>query len=191
MSQVVTSVRTVLHVGCGAANPEKLHPTFRGWNEIRFDIDPNVQPDIVGDIVSMTAVADESVDGVWSSHNLEHLLAHQVPLALREFWRVLRPGGMALVTMPDLQEIAALVAEGKLEETAYMSPAGPIAPLDMLYGHRASIERGNIFMAHKTGFTAQTLGQKLHNAGFANIQLQRGNFALWAWGVKPGAPPIQ
>ena len=176
---------SVLHVGCGAANPEKLHPMFRGWREIRFDIDPDVKPDIIGDIVSMTDVPDTAVNGVYSSHNLEHLYSHQVPIALREFWRVLKPGGVVLVTMPDLQEVAALIAQGKLEEVAYVSPAGPIAPLDICYGFRAAIERGNTFMAHRTGFTAQTLGQKLHAAGFAEIQLERGNFALWGRAIKP------
>jgi hypothetical protein len=81
--------------------------------------------------------------------------------------------------------VAALIAQGKLEEVAYVSPAGPIAPLDICYGFRAAIERGNTFMAHRTGFTAQTLGQKLHAAGFAEIQLERGNFALWGRAIKP------
>jgi len=187
MSEATTTeTKKVLHVGCGHPDPRKVHPMFQGYQEIRLDIDPAVTPDIIGDIVDMNAVADESVDGVWSSHNLEHLFAHQVPLALREFFRVLKPGGVALVTMPDIQEVAALIAQGKLEDTAYVSPAGPIAPLDMCYGHRASIERGNHFMAHRTAFTAQTLGQKLHDAGFINIQLEKGNFALWGLGRKPG-----
>src|SRR5262249_28423134 len=122
----------------------------------------------------------ESVDGVWSSHNLEHLYAHEVPLALREFHRVLKPGGVVLITLPDLQQAAAFVARGNLEGVLYTSPAGPISAIDVLFGHRASVERGNVFMAHKTGFTAQTLAQKLHDAGFVNVQVKRDTLALWA-----------
>ena len=44
------SKKTVLHVGCGAPAPNKLPKPFRNgdWREIRFDIDPNVKPDVVG-----------------------------------------------------------------------------------------------------------------------------------------------
>jgi predicted SAM-dependent methyltransferase len=169
--------RLVLHVGCGAANPAKLHATFRapGWREVRYDIDPAVRPDIVGSITDMAAIATASVDAVWSSHNVEHLYAHEVPVALAEFHRVLKPGGFALITLPDLQKVAELVAADGLEDVAYVSPAGPIHPLDMLYGWRRSIAEGNLFMAHHTGFTARTLDQALRRAGF--------NF--WARGTKP------
>ena len=122
--------RVVLHVGCGPYNPAKLHRKFQepGWRQLRYDIDPDVAPDIVGSITDMAAVADASVDAVWSSHNVEHLYAHEVPLALAEFRRVLKAGGFALITLPDLQKVAELVAADKLEEPAYISPAGPIRP---------------------------------------------------------------
>src|SRR5262249_34108260 len=121
----VTADKIVLHVGCGPKDPASLHAMFRGpgWREVRLDIDPAVRPDIVGSITNMAAVTSGCVAGVWSSHNLEHLFAHEVPLALREFWRVLRPGGVALVTLPDLQRVAELVAADKLEDVAYVSPA--------------------------------------------------------------------
>lgn len=176
--------RKLLHVGCGGANPDKIPAAFFApgeWREIRLDIDPAVAPDIEATITDMGCVADGSVDAVWSAHNLEHLAAHEVPLALAEFFRVLAPGGFALVTMPDLQQVAALVAEDRLEETAYVSPLGPVAPLDMLYGFRPALAMGNAFMAHRTGFTATTLERHLRAAGFADVKVMRdGHFALWA-----------
>ncbi len=180
--------RTVLHVGCGAPNPETLHRAFRGpgWREVRLDIDPAVKPDITASITDMAGVESGSYDAVYSSHNIEHLYAHEVPLALGEFARVLRPDGFALIACPDLQSVAALVAEGKLEDTAYVSPAGPIAPLDMLYGLRGALASGSLHTAHRTGFTLKTLGKALIANGFARAVVERFEtaYALKAIGFK-------
>jgi SAM-dependent methyltransferase len=179
-----TAQRSLLHVGCGVADPRKLPPAFFApgeWREVRLDIDPGVAPDILGSITDMSMVATASFDAVWSAHNLEHLFAHEVPLALREFRRVLRPGGFALITLPDLQRTAELVAQDRLVEPAYISPAGPIAPLDMLFGHRGAIAAGNHFMAHRTGFTARTLEAALVAARFDSVRVVRDeHYALWA-----------
>ena len=188
--------RILLHVGCGPAAPGKVPAEFfpaDAWREVRLDIDPAVAPDILASITDMRAVRDGAADAIWSAHNLEHLAAHEVPVALAEFRRVLRPGGFALITVPDLQQVAALVAQDRLAEAAYHAPAGPIAPLDMLYGHGAAIAGGNGFMAHRTGFTARTLEAALVAAGFDAVRVVRdGHFALWAtaWiaGVAAPAP---
>jgi hypothetical protein len=96
-----------------------------------------------------------------------------VVLALREFHRVLKWTGFAFIRLPDLQEVARHVAEGKLEDALYLSPMGPITPLDILYGHRPSLANGNAFMAHHTGFTGETLGAALIKSGFAAAMVQR------------------
>ncbi len=186
---VTADQKVVLHVGCGAANPHKLpscHFPSLQWRELRLDIDPDVKPDIVASITEMPMVEDESVDAVWSSHNLEHLWSHEVKPALAEFRRVLRPGGFVLVTMPDLQQVAGLVAQGRLDEPAYISALGPVSALDMLYGFRPSLAQGNQFMGHRTGFTAQTLANCLSETGFVDIVVERdGCFAIWGKGVRP------
>jgi predicted SAM-dependent methyltransferase len=181
--------QVVLNVGCGYAPRTRLHPFFQtdGWRELRLDIDPAVQPDICCSMTDMTLVATGSVDAVWSSHNLEHLHRHEVPRALSEFCRVLRPRGLLLVTLPDLQRVAELVAKDALEEAAYMSPSGPITPLDMIFGHTASLAQGRVHMANKTGFTATSLHHLLVEAGFVDIDLRRSPFDLWARANKPAA----
>jgi hypothetical protein len=45
----------------------------------------------------------------------------------------------------------------------------------------SSLARGNLFMAHRTGFTAKTLANALRHAGFAQVRVKRdGRFGLWA-----------
>lgn len=175
--------RTVLHVGCGAYAREKLHPVFRhgGWREIRMDLDPRVKPDLVGSLTDLSAFGNGTIGAVWSSHNIEHLHDHEVPVAFREFRRVLSRDGYALVTTPDLAAVAQLVVDGHLEEPAYQSPAGPVSALDMIFGHRASIRSGFELMAHRTAFTAERLGRLLLEAGFPKVLVRRGRrYDLWA-----------
>ena len=180
-------LRLVLNVGCGYRSSHGLHSSFKPdeWREVRLDINPAVNPDILCSMTDMSPVASDSVDAIWSSHNLEHLYRYEVPTALGEFLRVLRPSGFVLLTLPDLQKIAELIAGDQLENEAYRSPSGPITPLDMIYGHTPSLAQGNHHMAHRTGFTARTLHDQLANAGFAQVNLRREGFALWARAVKP------
>ncbi len=181
--------RTFLHVGCGNSRKNSTTPAFAGpeWEEIRLDINPNVHPDIVGTTTDMSMVESGSVDGLFSAHNIEHLYAHEVPQALREFLRVLKPGGFAVITCPDLLPVAALIAADKLTDTAYVSPAGPITPLDIVYGHRASVAAGNHYMAHKCGFTKKVLGATLMECGFSHAATSERPapfFDLWCVAIK-------
>jgi len=169
------SIPAVLHVGCGALGHTKLPSMFlgTGWREIRVDTDPDVHPDFIASLTDMHVISDGLVDAVCSSQAIEHLYPHEVLLALREIHRVLKPTGFALIRLPDLQEVARHVAAGQLEDPLYMSPAGPIAALDILYGHRPSLASANGFKAPRTGFTSATLAAALANAGFGAAMVQR------------------
>ena len=178
-------MKTFLHVGCGAKRKDRTTKALSSpdWKELRFDIDESVKPDLVGTMTDMSSVATESVDAVFSSHNIEHLYPHEVPLALAEFLRVLSPGGIAVITCPDLKSVCALIADDKLTDAAYTSPAGPIAPLDILYGLRSSMAQGNLYMAHRCGFTQKVLTGTLQASGFKSVaSMSRGHpyFDLWA-----------
>src|SRR5690349_18338026 len=97
--------RNVLHSGRGVYSAAKLHPIFRGrgWRETRLDVDSSVRPDIVCSVHDMTShVLSGAYDAVWSSHHIEHLHAHEVPRAFKEFFRVLKADGFALFRCPDL-----------------------------------------------------------------------------------------
>lgn len=154
-----------LHVGCGPVRKNSLKG-FDLYEEVRFDINPLVEPDIIGTLTDMHAVESESMDAIYSSHNIEHLFPHEVPVAIGEFFRVLKSDGFVVITCPDLQSVCAEVARGNLLEPLYTSAAGSIAALDILYGHRAPMSHGNHYMAHKTGFTFPILSTLFYEAGF-------------------------
>lgn len=176
--------RTLLHVGCGPQRKSSTSPGFQSddWQELRLDIDARVEPDLIGTMTNMSAVADASIDAIYSSHNIEHLYPHEVPLALAEFRHVLKPDGFAIITCPDLQSVCALVANGQLTDPAYISPAGPISPLDILYGLRSSMAQGNLYMSHRSGFTDKTMNDALRAAGFPIVAsvARPESYDIWA-----------
>ena len=160
-------MKTFLHVGCGHLNKFRCKGFDNdNWKEIRLDIDENVNPDIVGTLTDMKLVETGSVDAVYSSHNIEHIFPHEVPIALREFYRVLKEDGIVVITCPDIQSVGEALTQDKLFETLYESPMGPVTAFDILYGHRETTTDGNVFMIHKGGFTYSTLDRAFKKAGF-------------------------
>lgn len=156
-----------LHVGCGYQNKSKLKGFNKDeWEEVRFDIDKNVNPDILGTLLDMKEVKSESMDAIYSSHNIEHVYPHEVEIVLKEFLRVLNNDGIVVITCPDLQSTCEAIVNDKLLDPLYQSDAGPISPIDILYGLRGSLKEGNEFMAHKCGFTYSTLLGAFVQAGF-------------------------
>jgi len=180
--------KKVLNVGCGRA--DNLDARFRGeeWIEVRLDIDPEVQPDVVASITDMSMIDDGAVDAIWSCHNLEHLFPHEVPVALREFHRVLKTGGFAFVLAPDLQAAAQRVVDDRLEDPVYEAENGtPVSPRDMIYSHEKFLATENPYMLHKTGFTRRTLARRLEEAGFNGGQVWRSGWSVCARAEKrPG-----
>jgi SAM-dependent methyltransferase len=183
-------MKKVLNAGSGPAVPDRLNPAFRNgaWQEVRMDIDPKVSPDIIGSLEDLGQIADRSFDAVFCSHSVEHLHPHDVILAIRGIARILKADGFALITTPDLEPIAALIADGRAEAVAYQSPLGPITALDMIYGHAASIARGNHFMAHKTGFTEDRIARLLLEARFEEVLVIKGRcYDLFALALMPAS----
>ncbi len=187
----VPAAPSFLHVGCGKSKRENLPPYYHNMREVRLDISPTVDPDIVADMKDLSVVGAEKFDRVFSSHNLEHVFAHEVVGVLRQFYDVLKPGGIVDISVPDLQQLGEALAKGDLEKALYNSPAGPITPLDMFYGLRSAVGNGHYFMAHKTGFTAGTLAEKLNRAGFDGIRVIRYKYNLNAFAVRPEAEKTQ
>ena len=180
----------MLNVGSGPRTIINLHACFRNesWREVRLDVDPRVKPDIVASATDMAQIPDGSIDAIWSSHQVEHLERFEVKACFGEFRRVLKPDGFVLIATPDITQIAELILKGRLEETIYTSPSGPITPLDMVFGHAASIELGNHYMAHRTAHTEESLATALLSSGFAEIRTFKGiGCDIWCLAMANGA----
>lgn len=162
--------RSVLVVGSG---PDSL-PQWEaaGYTVTRLDIEPRTKPDI---LASMTEMGDiGQFDALYCSHALEHLYPHQVKVALSEFHRVLRHGGVAVVMVPDLEEV---------RPTEDILPSIGCSGLHLYYGDAAQIEEYP-HMAHHCGFVAWTLRQVMNNAGFTVQTKRAALYNLIGIGVK-------
>lgn len=168
-------MKTILHVGCGSQDIRSMPSYFQDgtWSEIRFDLDQNANPDIIGDIKDLSLIEDGSIDVVYSSHNIEHVSAFEVPWVLEGFRRVLLDSGFVFVSCPDIKSVAKEIFLGQIDDLLYNSPGGPINALDIIYGHQKYIQQGHIYMAHKTAFTAETLAKSLLSAGFIRVHVAR------------------
>lgn len=168
-------MKTILHVGCGSQNILSMPSYFHDgtWGEIRFDIDPNVYPDIQGKLQDLSLINNSTIDALYSSHNIEHVSSFEVPIVLKEFRRVLNSDGFAMIRCPDIKSVAEAMFSGSIEDALYVSPAGPISALDIVYGHQIALQQGQIYMAHKTAFTAETLAKHLMSSGFSEVKIAR------------------
>jgi hypothetical protein len=170
--------KVIVNVGCGRSPlPIPLLQTGE-WQEVRVDTDPGATPHILAPMDKMPQIPSNSVDAIWASHVLEHVFWHEIPRVLGEFRRVLKPTGVAIISVPDLQDAAKMIAEDRLLDVAYESNSGPIAPIDMLYGYREFTRLGMPGMMHKSGFTASTLEQVLRSLGFSHVLCKREGWQI-------------
>jgi predicted SAM-dependent methyltransferase len=186
-------IRRVLNVGSGPKSARKLQAVFdsESWREVRLDLDPSVEPDVLGSMTELGAqFAPRSFDAIWSCHSLEHLHTHEIATTLTGFQRILKSDGFALISCPDLETVMTLFLENGSDHVVYQSAAGPITPIDMMFGHSTSIASGKLHMAHNTGFTSTLLGEQLLKAGFATAITRRRNFDLWALALMEGADQV-
>ena len=167
------SAGRVLHVGAGNAT---LIKWFENYEEVKLDICVEYKPDIVADMTAMGEIGQ--YEAISCSHSLEHLHPEAVDQALHEFIRVLRPGGVAIIYVPDLEDIKPN------DEVLYQSAAGPITGHDMYFGYSPYVA-DNPRMAHQSGFTKQRLTAIMERAGFAKVIVQKAFYLqLLAVGVK-------
>lgn len=83
-----------LHVGCGQNQ-------FPGW----VNADITVKAEVIVFLQKRLPFGDGTLDRVYCEHVLEHVPYETAVFFLREVLRVLRPGGLARIAVPDLEDI--------------------------------------------------------------------------------------
>lgn len=123
----------------------------------------------------------QPLKAIIANHLLPRFNAYEVPKVLAHLYDALDEEGFAIIICPDLQSIIERVLANGLTEAAYQSPAGPITPLDLIFGHQGSIQSGVLSAPHRSGFTTASLTDALQAAGFKTIRTlaRPENFDLW------------
>lgn len=109
---------TYVQYGCGHSAPKE-------W--VNFDISPTLRiqkipvvgylmkkqlntifPENVkyGDIIKGLPIPDNSCDGLYCSHTLEHMALQDFRIALKNSYKILKKGGIFRCVVPDLESIA-------------------------------------------------------------------------------------
>jgi ubiquinone/menaquinone biosynthesis C-methylase UbiE len=157
-----------LHIGCGPKRKDSTTKVFNSnsWEEVTLDIDKGVNPDILGTMTDLSMIEDSSFDAIYSSHNIEHLFLYDALVAVKEFYRILKSTGYILVVCPDIiSTCEAIVEKGPLEPLYYIKNKKTgetskdlwVSGIDILYGWRRAINAENNFMAHKFGYSEESL----------------------------------
>lgn len=177
-------MKRYVQYGCGFTAPEQwinydASPTLRfeklpllgrlyTRNEQRFP--GNVK---YGDIVKGLPEKQDSCDGIYCSHVLEHLAYKDFIIALKKTYQILKPGGIFRGVVPDLKtEVLNYIATYDTVD----APANELMQRTMLgieYSTKTLLSRiksvyGN--SKHLWMWDYKSLEFELKNAGFVNIR---------------------
>lgn len=139
-----------LHIG-----GQEPHPDWKIVN-----IMPGKFTDYVRSCTDLSIFPDASVAEIYASHVMEHLgYQRELGRALKEFNRILTPGGMLRVSVPDLPTLCALYLDPERDSEARLMV------MRMMYG--GQIDDGDF---HFVGFNEELMRSYLQRAGFSDIQ---------------------
>jgi len=139
----------------------------------------NVRP-LVHDLTRPLPFETDSISAIYGSHVLEHLYQTDAQRLLVECKRVLKPGGVIRMVVPDLHSMVV----GYLEKKNGNGPSTEKAPaadqLNERLGYRAPAPpRGNFafkfyaiwkdFHSHKWMYDAESLKHTLSTTGFGEV----------------------
>ena len=132
-----------------------------GWLNVNVQSYAN-QTDLLGDSSDLKLFPDNTVTAIYSSHTLEHtpfIFNASVANTLAEWYRTLRPGGMLMLAVPDMQILAQALVDKR------MTISQRFHIMRMIYGAQS-----DEFDFHYGGFDEDILTWYLKQAGFCRIQ---------------------
>ena len=134
-----------LHLGCGDID----YPGF-----VNIDGRPAPHVHRLQRIDKLDAFADQSASLIYACHCLEHFGFRQVPLVMKEWRRVLKPGGIVRISVPDFDHLVNLYLESGRDVQSIIQP--------LMGGQDYA------FNFHYTCFNRTDLSRLLVEAGFRN-----------------------
>lgn len=149
-----------LNVGCGTDYKE-------GWINIDNNSDNNIERlDLNWDLRNPLPFRDSSVDFIFNEHFIEHLTVEEGQAAIKDLMRVLKPGGVLRVAMPDLE----IAVDQYLNLPLSKDPTIKRFNLDFI---KTRAERINLSFRgwdHKWLYDWEELERRLREAGCGNIK---------------------
>ncbi len=143
------------------------HAKSEGWEVLNANAAPYV--DHVGNANDLSRFADNTFDQIYASHVVEHLdYTGELQNTLKEWHRVLTPGGRFFVSVPDLDVLAKLFLDSErltVDERFYV--------MRMIFGGHV-----DKYDYHVVGLNAPFLAAFLHSAGYVNIKSVQ-NFGMF------------
>jgi len=148
-----------LHIGATGRTP--------GWEV--FDANAGAHVDHQGDAKDMSRFADATFGEVYASHVAEHFdYMNDLSTALREWRRVLMPGGRLYLSVPDLDVLARMFIDRE-----HLNADERFFVMRIIFGGHV-----DDYDYHMTGLNEEFLTAYLVGAGFANLQ-RVGEFGLF------------
>ncbi|MDP4302221.1 methyltransferase domain-containing protein [Leptothrix discophora] len=149
-----------INLGCGARH-------MAGFINVDFGENwSGIAPDVVADITKTLPFPDEHADEVHAYHVLEHILHWEVEPCLREWLRVLKPGGRLVLELPCLDKILSIFQ-------AHLA-AGTPAPVQLtMWGLFGDPGHKDVHMLHRWCYSEAELRHVLTRVGLVSITTEK------------------
>lgn len=156
-------------LGARLASKPLLKPVLRRLKLFNVDWDPKI---FIHDLTRRLPWDDGSVEACYTSHTVEHFSREQGRFLVQEAFRVLKPGGVLRVIVPDLKHVIERYQSGEL-------PAEDLVErLDVLYGPGKTgmkkLLAPLVEFPHKCMYDTEAMLRLLRGCGF--IAEARGPF---------------
>jgi predicted SAM-dependent methyltransferase len=143
-----------MNVGCGPFPKE-------GFCNVDFNWSPGI---LCLDITRGIPLPPSSLRGIFTEHCLEHISYAQCLEILRDFRRMLKPGGVARIVVPDGELYCSLYMQAQVGKTVVW-PYAEDGKLPIYYVNRIMHDHG-----HKFIYDFDALKESLLVAGFREVR---------------------